>query len=943
MGRGGGNVLTVSLLFCYFSFFEWNSFQIMDMDATSNPAIPRRELRFVFADCIFDGRSLTLAVAGLPVKLEPRPLEMLLHLLQHAGEVVTKQELLDEVWAGRVLSDAVLTKTMARLRQALGDEAQAVIRTVHGYGYRLVAPVKVETSGPALPAPLADLAVGDSPPLRPQWTLERRLGRGGSGDAWLGRHTKTGEARVFKFALDAAGLTALKREITITRVLQDSLGPREDIVRLLDWNLEEAPLYLETAFAANGSMLDWAAARGGLSSMPLPRRLELVAQIADALAAAHSVGVLHKDLKPGNVLLAGDADDPRVQLGDFGSGRLVDLARLEALEITRLGFTATHADGDSGGTPLYVAPELLAGQAPTARSDLYALGVMLYQCVVGDTRRPLAPGWEADVADPLLREDIAATAAGDPASRLGDAAELARRLRSLEIRRQERATEADARTEAERLRVALLHARQRRRRWGIAAVVLAVGLAGTAVALLQVREAQQLARQEADMSAAVNRFLTEDLLTQANPLVSGRSDVQVRDLLDAAARTVGDRFQDRPATEASVRLALGNAYLNLGEFDKARRELEEAQRLAEQAGDAGAVVSNARADLAKLLVRSGDAAASREMLAPLLADADPAVRLRAGIDTAFAELHEGEAQAALTRLDTLMPEAKAHFGADASESLTATVYRAAALRDLGRYDDAIAAYREALAGREALHGAGHIATLESLRGLAGALTLAERHAEALPVMVSAHALAGDILGASHDHTLAIATDLALVHQALGDLPRAEALMLATLETRGRLYGEESADYRVLLNNLGVLYGVAGDLPKQQSYLERSCAAEHTASGDDHPSTLICDHNLARAMVDNGRYAEADLLESRTLKRALPVFGEDHFFIGVVGYIQADIAARLGRGADAEAGFADAIRLLDKALGDGNSRSAEAIRLREERRAAGQMPASAAAD
>lgn len=941
MGRDGGKVLTDSLLFRYFSRLNRNPFRIMHMEATSTPATPRRELRFVFADCVFDGRSLTLAVAGQPVKLEPRPLEMLLHLLQHAGEVVTKQELLDEVWAGRVLSDAVLTKTMARLRQALGDEAQEVIRTVHGYGYRLVAPVKVETSGPALPAPLAELAAGDSPPLRPQWTLERRLGGGGSGDAWLGRHGKTGEARVFKFALDAAGLTALKREITITRLLHNSLGPREDIVRLLDWNLEEAPLYLETAFAAHGSLLDWAAARGGLATVPLAQRLSLVAQVADALAAAHSVGVLHKDLKPGNVLLAGDADAPRVQLGDFGSGRLVDLARLEALEITRLGFTATHA-GDAGGTPLYVAPELLAGQSPTARSDIYALGVMLYQCVVGDTRRPLAPGWEADVADPLLREDIAAAAAGDPAARLGDAAELARRLRTLDARRLERAAEADARAEAERLRVALLHARQRRRRWGIAAGVLAVVLAGTTVALLQVRDAQQRARQEADMSAAVNRFLTEDLLAQANPLVSGRSDVQVRDLLDAAARTVGDRFEGRPATEASVRLALGNAYLNLGEFDKARRELEGAQRLAELAGDAGAVASNARADLAKLLVRNGDAAASREMLAPLLASADPGVRLRAGMDTAFAELHEGEPQAALSRLDALMAEAQSHFGAGTSEALTATVYRAAALRDLGRYDDAIAAYREALAGREALHGAGHIATLESLRGLAGALTLAERHAEALPVMLSAHALARDILGDTHDHTLSIAADLALVHQALGDLPTAEALMLATLDTRGRIYGEDSIDYRVLLNNIGVLYGVSGDLPKQQAYLERSCAAEHAASGENHPNTLICDHNLARAMVDNGRYADADALEARTLARALPVFGDEHFFVGVVSYVRADIAARLGRSAEAEAGFASAIAVLDKALGEGNTRSAEAMRLRDERRAAGQLPSVAAA-
>lgn len=74
--------------------------------------------------------------------LERKPLEVLKLLLSHAGEVVTKEEMLAGVWAGRVVTDATLTKAVAKLRAALGDHDQAIIRTVHGYGYRLIAPVR---------------------------------------------------------------------------------------------------------------------------------------------------------------------------------------------------------------------------------------------------------------------------------------------------------------------------------------------------------------------------------------------------------------------------------------------------------------------------------------------------------------------------------------------------------------------------------------------------------------------------------------------------------------------------------------------------------------------------------------------------------------------------------------------------------------------------------
>src|SRR5689334_11983936 len=166
--------------------------------------------RWSFGSAVLDERTLELSVGGDLVALERKPLELLLFLLNHAGEVVTKDELIAAVWPGRVLSDSALTSTIFKLREALHDDEQTVIRTAHGYGYRLVAEVKVEASSAPAPPRFA-FKEGDKPPLRPLWSLIRRLGTGGHGEAWLGRHDKTKDLRVFKFAADTGTLVSLKR------------------------------------------------------------------------------------------------------------------------------------------------------------------------------------------------------------------------------------------------------------------------------------------------------------------------------------------------------------------------------------------------------------------------------------------------------------------------------------------------------------------------------------------------------------------------------------------------------------------------------------------------------------------------------------------------------------------------------------------------------------
>ncbi|HWY24040.1 MAG TPA: winged helix-turn-helix domain-containing protein, partial [Nevskia sp.] len=96
-----------------------------------------------FAGAQFDERSLELTVAGAVVELERKPLEVLRHLLLHAGEMVTHDELLEAIWPGRIVSESVLKKCVSRLREVLQDTDHDIVKTVHGYGYRLVSSVEI--------------------------------------------------------------------------------------------------------------------------------------------------------------------------------------------------------------------------------------------------------------------------------------------------------------------------------------------------------------------------------------------------------------------------------------------------------------------------------------------------------------------------------------------------------------------------------------------------------------------------------------------------------------------------------------------------------------------------------------------------------------------------------------------------------------------------------
>ena len=435
-------------------------------------------------------------------------------------------------------------------------------------------------------------------PQRPNWTLERKLGEGGFGEVWLTRHRKTGSRQVFKFCVDRELLRSLQREVTVFRLLKQTLGDRRDITRILDWNFDEAPYFLEIEHSESGGLGDWAESRGGLDQVPLATRLEIVAQAAEALAAAHSVGVLHKDVKPGNILISpGRGGQPQAKLTDFGIGRIIDKSRLADADISWHGMTRTldTEHGASSGTRLYMAPEVLEGKAATIQADVYALGVVLYQMVLGELDRAVAPGWRRNVDDELLAEDIASCVDLAPERRLASAHELAERLRGLDDRRERRAAERREREQAEADRRALEHAGRRRKILGAVAAAAVLVLVVVSILAVLANEARREAQFQRQQAEELINFMLGDLRQTLETV--GRLDAMggtnEKVLSYFRARSSEEVSGESLAKYAEALRQVGDVRMKQGELDAAgevfREAAELARRLVERAPGDGAL------------------------------------------------------------------------------------------------------------------------------------------------------------------------------------------------------------------------------------------------------------------------------------------------------------------------------------------------------------------
>ena len=874
--------------------------------------------RWAFAQAQFDESRWELSVNGLSVELERKPLELLAHLLRHAGEVLTKDELLEAVWTGRIVVEASLTNAVGKLRRALGDEAQHVIVTVPRVGYRLDGPVSRKLAQ-ALP-PASMLATGDAVPRRPNYRLVERLARNEDSEVWRAEQPKTHEVRVFKFSLDGARLASLKREVTLSRLLRDGLGERDDLVRVLDWDFEQAPFFIESEFG--GASLDtWFKQHGQATDRA--QRLALMAETADAVASAHEVGVLHKDLKPANLLVYGSAAGWHPRLTDFGSGRVLDSGTQEALGITQLGLTRTQsiASESNTGTPLYLAPEVIAGRSPSIKSDLYALGVMLYQLLVGDFRRPLAPGWEADIDDALLRRDIADFADGDPDKRPASARELAERLRTLDARRVRLDVEqaVQARIAGAEHKLALAHAR---RPWVLAAMVLlAAGTTGSlfyAQRAQQARDAEGLARRSADASLAtvstLNEFLTKDLIASANPRNNQGEQITVGEAIDKAEQTLKVRFAGDPGNEGTIRLALARAYDGLSEVTKAAGQYGQAADLLESAyGPLDARALDARLGEAHTQIGLGKMAEAKtafDALESRLADsrAQPP-RIRYAIEQGRGVLAERQGDyktaAASYRRQLVLLEAVPDD--TRAQELKARSALGFALLSLGETAAATTMIAETLRLQEQLLGAKHGDTMNTRQSYIQALIQNQRSDEALaeteyllrdklatlgpdkPDIANIHVFKGSILTVQKKFRAAAA-----------EYKQAEDIFVRTLGPRSPF-----AFYMVQYRAENLRW--ADDSAEAVTAMRQGLDGARTTLGD--PTAALSDYAMVLAMahLDQGDVRGAQELQSLVHEHDGAVsIDADAARKGKLALMNAGFARARGQGAEARARLMEAL-------------------------------------
>lgn len=776
----------------------------------------RPAFSYRFGTAEFDEARFELRVAGLPVDVERRALEVLAYLLRHAGEVVTKDELLREVWAGRITVDKVLPNAINKLRRALGEANASHVATQARVGYRLDGAVTRTIVGRQFASTL-ESGVGQAVPGRPNFVLLRQLGRAGGSEVWLAEHQKTREQRVYKFALDVDRLRALKREVTLLRVLQEGLEDASHVVDVLDWNFEVAPFFLECRYGGL-TLAEWSEAH--LPGLDTAGRLALFLQVADAVAAAHVVGVLHKDLKPANVLVMGDAAQAHVRLTDFGSGQLLEPDRLAQLGITRMGMTVEDGTGidATSGTPLYIAPELFAGQVPTVRSDVFALGILLYQLLSGRIGQPMASGWEADIGDELLREDLQRATDGNPARRLASAAEFADRLRRLDQRRADLAGQRRAQAALQRDREALARVQARQ---PIARALFAALALGVVVAVWlqqQAVGARNQARAELDRATALARFLDEDLIARANPLVSAKGpDATLREVLLSARERVPERFGAQPGTEAAVHGSLASLFSAVDLFKDAESEARRALELLERDGEASTEPAlQARAVLVRVLSRMGR------------------------FDDAARELRELERLAAPAT--------------DARAASRVAMARSSLLIGRGEFAQAVVELRTAIQGLDAA-GPGRAAQRDALRlDLIAALAQAGQDAQARE---EGRRLIDDVQARPGNNDLLIAlARLALVRAQGEDHAAAEKLLLEAQPTIVARLGENHSRH---LQLLGELLGVAfrrGDWPRATGYAQSAHERVRAKFGDGHALTYVTLVNWARTLGEAGQPREA---------------------------------------------------------------------------------------
>lgn len=829
------------------------------------------------------------------------------------------------------------TARSERLAALPADQADGVRALLALFDSDTLAGGARPAGGDAAPGPVLPTRFGP-------FSLLRILGEGGMGTVYLAEQQRPRRRVALKlirhghFSPDL--LERFRREAEFLGQLE-----HPGIARVFEAGEQEAAgarvPYLAMEFVDGESLRDHCE-----RARPDDRgRLRLVARLARAVHHAHVRGVVHRDLKPANIMVGRDGL-PRIL--DFGIALAIDDAA-NPQRLTQIGEVV--------GTLSYMSPEQIGGDARRVdqRSDVYALGVILYELLTGEPPHPLRNSSLIEAARIVQEQPVRALARRRP-ELAGDVDTLV--MKALEADRDRRYQSAaelaedierylDSRPILARPATATYLAGKFLRRHRLAAsaatIVLASLIGAVAVSLhfaLAEAEARREAVARAESNAAVSRFLV-DMLTSADPERALGQTLTLREALDRAAASAAATLSAQPAVQAQVTGTLAASYRSLGDLQRAEALFDEALALTADG------IDGARLRLGRLSTRL-DAGRHEEGLADAEGLLDLLGRLPEGVDLALsAQMEQGRALLGLGR----NPEALAVFrqvlarsdalpGLDPEIGIQARHNLASALRTTGEFAESERLLRELLDQRIARYGSEHPLSLYTRNNLAAAMQLQGRDAEAEAEFRAVLETRTRVLGPEHLSTLTTMQNLGNLLLQHKRLDEAEPLARQSAEIAERVFGAEHPRTQMAQNSLAYLLEDLGELDEAEAMHRRILALQNArlAAGETIDSELLATrNNLAMLLTRKGRLAEAQSEFETLLAAALAALPEDHAYVAIFRSNYGACLTQAGKPARARELLEPAFQVLERSMGAQHRRTRDAAgRLADAYRAQGML-------
>ena len=804
-------------------------------------------------------------------------------------------------------------------------------RMFHRTRLRVLALNQPPTASPPVSSPPPAAERGDWPSEIAGFAIKRLLGEGGMGRVFLAQQAEPHRDVALKVmrSLDPQSLARFRREAELLAALEHpgiarlyASGETEFAGMHLPW--------LAMEYIQGKDLLSYAESHG----LGLEARLRLLIGICRAVHFAHARGVIHRDLKPGNILVD---DDGRPRVLDFGIARMI-----------AEGQTMTQA-GQVLGTLPYMSPEQLGGSERQVdiRTDVYALGVIAYELIARRLPYPrLSTGTLIEALDIVRNEtpprlsSLSAQARGDldwvvmkalasePERRYSSAAEFAADLERVLDHRPVEARPPTLRYLAGRF------IRRNRVLSGAVAVILLVLMGATVVSLryaLAEATARQLAEQRAAEAQAVSDFL-QTMLTSADPENARGEEISLREVLDQSARGLL-RDDLPPAVANRMRLVTAEVYLRLGQPEQAEQLiaplLPQAQRGApaatsETSGsiDSG-VALQAQMLAASALAAKGEVPTAIERYSALAsAHADAAPELAFSLQVDFAELLSkgGKHDQAAEVLTAAMAGVVGESTIPKSKVLAAKGKLAAVQYQQGKFAESVQLAEQVLSEQIALLGDDHPDSLASLNHLAaayqanGQAELAEQSARKVLE------LRRKVLGERHPAVLDSQRNLAviMIQSGRGEaaVPLLEEVISGWQELRG-------LDAQPRLSAIQVLAYVLVDqdqLTRAEALLREAAAIIDAQGGAKEINPLSISNELAMLLMKQDRLQEAEQEFARLLRWSAPLLAENDLYLAIFRGNLGECHHRLGKMQEARASLEASWAVLLQVLGSQHARA-----------------------